>query len=64
MNDYTELERYKLDQAKRALLDAHVLLNDQVRNVLIQTGNKTDGLDRALDSLADYALFFERCYCQ
>ena len=61
-NTYTELEAYRIGQAKRTLLDAYVSLNDDVRNTLKAIDAKTDGLDRVLEALADYSLFFERCY--
>ena len=63
MNEYTELELYKIEQAKRILMDAWTDLT-QVRPILEAIDAKTEPFDRVQDVLAEYSIFFERCYCK
>ena len=61
MPEYTELELYKIEQAKRLLLDAYTMISD-VKPILNDIDGKHEPLNRVLDSLAAYSLFFKRIY--
>ena len=63
MIEHTELQTYKIEQAKRILLDAWVDLT-KVRPVLEDIEASLVPYDHMMTTLVNYSKHFENCYVE